>query len=144
MEIKAVLIATAILSTQTANAQNVESALPDGMVQAFNNFSAEMQTCQVYNLAALRCFQEMDPKSAATVQKTADAFAELAINSAKIVGLSEKALFARGNLLVQGMKDDLDGNCINISVLLNKYAKKCKAAMETSSARIEEILSGKY
>lgn len=118
------------------------NALPLSMQTAFNNFSHEAQTCQVYNLVASACFAEKDAALKDRISKSADAFGELAFNSAKLVGLSQKALMARTHILTKQMMDDLDNNCINISVLLDKYAAQCKSFMDHSADRIDSILKG--
>jgi ABC-type enterochelin transport system ATPase subunit len=120
------------------------NSFPPDVQKAFNDFSHEMQTCQVYNLIGGQCFGDQDKTLLAKMRRTADAFGELALNSAKIVGLSEKALLARATILSQEMMEDMDKNCLNISVLLAKYAKQCKAAMENSNARIESIVKGRF
>lgn len=82
----------------------------------------------------------MGAASSSQVKATANAFNEMAINSGKMAGLSPTALLARTEILTSEMIGDIDNDCVNISVLLNKYAKTCKALMETSNERIARIL----
>jgi len=142
---KRLCLALAIGTALSANgvAQEIPNPLPVKTRERLNDYSADMQTCQVYNLVALQCFSGQDQSQLEPIRRTADAFGDLAVNAGKVAGLSNKAILARSSILVEQMKEDISNDCINISVLLSKFAKKCKAEMEGSGARLERILSAK-
>ena len=133
----------ALIVTEAAAQDKLPSPLTDEARLAFNNFSHEAQECNVYNIFAAQCFKDKaDAELRAKLQANANAFTELAYNSGKLAGLSTKAMLARTEMISKQMIEDLDKDCVNISVLLNKYAKSCKVFMETSNERITRILQG--
>ena len=51
-------------------------------------------------------------------------------------------MLARTEIDLKEMNADIDNDCINVAVLLNKYADFCKDLLEHSSDRLQAIISG--
>jgi hypothetical protein len=52
--------------------------------------------------------------------------------------MSDKALEARSQVAQDEMRDAIEDNCANMSVLYQKYAKTCKRLFEEGPARFAE------
>jgi hypothetical protein len=48
----------------------------------------------------------------------------------KAAGMSDKAIKAHFALVLDSLLNDIDKNCVNISVILEKYATFCKELAE--------------
>jgi hypothetical protein len=109
--------------------------------EELNNLSSDLQQCFVYNYVGAQCFADKEPALNARIKAIADQQNSVSIMVGRIAGISDKAFLARTEMFMKEMKDDMDGDCINISVILNKYAKQCKTLMEGLEGRINTILS---
>jgi len=72
-------------------------------------------------------------------EKSRDLALDRLHEAGKLAGLSEKATLARVDLAMKSVMDDTDKNCVNISVILNKYGEFCKALLENPSRKLEEL-----
>ena len=57
-------------------------------------------------------------------------FIERSVKVGRAARLSENALAARVDIAQQGMMSEIENNCINISVLLQKHAQQYKRLFE--------------
>jgi len=106
--------------------------VPEAAVRYANNFSHENLTCGVHHHLVSHCTSNRDPKDhlVETYRQTSLEFIQRAVTVGKIIGTSNKALEAKMEIAKQGMMADIENNCINISVLLQKHAMQCKRLFE--------------
>jgi len=128
-----VFVLSASIIPQHANSQEDNSRL-------LNEVSQEFASCWGYYSLVAMC---LDPnRDADVITAYRAAMKQLSQGSyiaGKAAGLSLAALVARMDLSLSKMQDDTDKDCRNISVILQKYAKKCKGIVENPEAAINEI-----
>jgi hypothetical protein len=61
----------------------------------------------------------------------------------KTAGMSDAALLARIHLSAKGLMSSMDNDCVNVAVILDKYADSCKALLEHPEARLNALLMPK-
>ena len=110
--------------------------------QAVNNFSHESLVCGVYFTIAAQCIENRgDGESKAFASKMRElggtAFKQ-ANDTGNIIGITEKAQMARLQMAMQDLKADINENCVNTSVLLQKYGQLCKRTVETGMEDLEK------
>lgn len=114
----------------------------DELRRALNNFSHENMTCGAYYGLVSVCLQR-DPKGdsvSTTYAEEMQIFNKRGIDTGKLAGLSDKALLARSQIEVEEMKSEVDNNCSNLAILLQKHAKTCKALMENGPAQLQAMI----
>jgi hypothetical protein len=123
------------------NDGHAETNLNPAVREDLNNLSSDLQQCFIYNTVGAQCFGEKEPALKARIQAIADQQNNLSISVGRMAGISDKAFLARTEMFMKEMKDDLENDCINISVILNKHAMKCKSLMEGFERRLDVIVS---
>lgn len=108
---------------------------------AANEFSSENAQCAAYYVIGEKCLgEQQDEKLRQSFKAAQSASNRSVFLFGKQAGLSDAALHARNELAVKQAIKDIDSNCQNISVLLNKYADFCKSVMEDPVARVNTLL----
>lgn len=132
-----VLVAAAWLSL--ARGQDKQTG---ALKQRINNFSHENTVCGVYYTVVGVCLGKDRPNDAAAKQylTSSNTFFERAGQTGHLAGVSAKAIEARTTIATEEMKEQIDDNCSNIAVLLQKYAKTCKVLIENAAERLDKMM----
>lgn len=112
-------------------------------IRAINNFAHEHAICFAYYTVGAECLAT-DTKSKDLSQKfreSAAAAYKYALGYGDVIGLSQKTLLARARMALEGMLDDMDKNCLNISVIAAKYGRTCRSLLENQSDALDRFLS---
>jgi hypothetical protein len=121
------------------------SAKASGYKQDLNNYSHQSIICGVYYVMVAQCLRNRGDNESTELAKRYDALAKEASDegyqTAKLAGLSEKAVKARLEIEIQDQMSDIDNKCINISVVNLKHGLPCKAFMEGRGPALDLILS---
>lgn len=99
-----------------------------------NNVSEEYVTCAAYySIASEAIRRSGDIKTAVKYEEARDAALQYALIAAKegrTKEMAEKVTLARLDLNMKSMTKEIDNDIGNISVLMNKYADRCKEILE--------------
>jgi hypothetical protein len=111
---------------------------------ATNELSSEMIECGQYFLVSWGCFKGVpNPAAEATAndyRAASDRISQLALQVGKSIGLTEQAVASRMRLANQGLNKAINGNCVNISILLERYATFCKTLARHPDQRFIELM----
>ena len=111
--------------------------------EAINEFSSECAQCAGYFTVSSRCFVssgQLQGEDKASI-KTTTFFYQLQYSAAKAAGVSDKATEARFALVLDAISNDMDKNCVNITVLIKKYAKFCKTLAEYPDQILNQLIT---
>jgi hypothetical protein len=135
---KAALV-TCFLAVAIAPAAGQDAAV---LKKRLNNFAHENTTCGVYYTFVSVCLGKDRPGNEAARQYlvASETFFERALKTGKLAGVSDKAQAARASIAADDMRSEMDGDCTNISVLLQKHAKSCKSLFEDGPAQLNSFL----
>jgi len=107
-----------------------------------NNISEEYITCSVYYFIASEGLKRSgDLKTAAKSEEAANKslnFALVAANKGRTQEMAQKVTLARYELTMKSMVNEIDKDVSNMSVLINKYADRCKEIMEKPDKMMDE------
>lgn len=76
------------------------------------------------------------------MRNASDELLGLAHQLGEPVGKTIAALDAQTKLMYQDMKSSINGNCVNVAILLERYANYCKRLVETPDFRVAELAAG--
>jgi hypothetical protein len=111
---------------------------------ATNELSSEMIECGQYFLVSSACFKEFPSPSveaaANDYRAASDRISQLALQIGKTVGLTEEALGSRMRLANGSLNKAINKNCVNISILLERYATFCKMLTQRPDQRFMELM----
>jgi hypothetical protein len=118
------------------------------MNDALGQLSSEMLECSVYFLVNVSCLNDsLDPRApglARTYFAAGDKMLKLGISTGKSVGVSDESAAAFTRMMTTTLFGErMHSNCVNISVLLERYSNFCKQLSEDADPRLEELLEGK-
>jgi len=136
-----ILLFSAIANIAASDGGLAQTNLNPAVREELNNLSSDLQQCFIYNSVGAQCFADKEPALKARIEAIANEQNSVSIMVGRMAGISDKAFLARTEMFMKEMKDDMDGDCINISVILNKYAKQCKTLMEGLEGRINAIVT---
>ena len=111
--------------------------------EALNAFSSECAQCAAYFGLSHRCFVssgQLQGDDKASIEESLKFFYELQYATGKAVGMSDKAIEARFALALKSLFNDMDKNCVNISVIIKKYGKFCKALAENPDQQLKLLM----
>jgi hypothetical protein len=111
--------------------------------EALNEFSGELAQCAAFYSVGIHCFSsggQLQGEDKANFEFARFFFYQLQYSIGKAAGLSDKALDARFALALESINDDMDKKCINISVMLKKYAKLCKALGDHPDQQLDRLM----
>lgn len=126
------------LLTSSVSAYSASNAT-EQITQVANNFAHENMICGAYYMFVSKCMGNRgsnDKPLADQYMYAAKIFVGRSISAGKTIGLSDKATNARMSIAIDDMKSDTENNCINISVLYQKYAHKCKSLMDDGPSEL--------
>ena len=111
--------------------------------EALNAFSSECAQCAAYFGLSHRCFVssgQLQGDDKASIVESLKFFYELQYATGKAVGMSDKAIEGRFGLALHSINNDMDNDCVNISVIKKKYGKFCKALAENPDQQLKLLM----
>ena len=112
------------------------------MREAANNVSSELVECGAYFQITSEALRRTGrTASADSYEASSDLALNRAFDAAQIgrtSQMAEKVTLARYELSVKDMIAEIDNDMSNISILLNKYATRCKMVIERPERIMEE------
>jgi hypothetical protein len=119
---------------------NAEDKLSPDQITAFNTISNEYAECSAYYIFAKQCApKEATEAQLAQIQEYIESTSAMAVVSGKVAGMSDDALLARSRLAATSVAKHADNNCVNYSVLLEKYNDACRILREHPEIRGKQL-----
>jgi len=97
--------------------------------EALNAFSSECAQCAAYFGLSHRCFVisgQLQGDDKASIVESLKFFYELQYATGKAVGMSDKAIEGRFGLALHSINNDMDNDCVNISVIKKSMGSSAK------------------
>ena len=111
----------------------------DALVKsAMGEVASELQECSIYFLTVSVCLGTQEPALARRAKEQGEKIGGLAVTIFRNGILSDEAILARDRLFTKAMTDAMQGNCTNIAVLLQRYAKFCQQLSQDADPRLKE------
>ncbi len=105
---------------------------------ALNNFHQEMVNCLIYyGIAEEGIRKSGNKKTAAKYREIIELLYKKTLVLTQAIGMKEEALDARMQLSTDTQLAAIDGDYINISILMNKYMEPCTAVINDPFSRID-------
>jgi hypothetical protein len=111
-------------------------------VRMMNEYVGEMTECSAYLQVASWCVGDANPDVAKNLETNSRTMGGQAIILGEKLGIKGEAFAARFKLDVQDMQKMMDKNCLNISILMERYMKFCEGMQKTPLKRLEELEAG--
>jgi len=109
-----------------------------------NNYSHQSLICGIYYKIAAQCIKNRGSDDSIALGNRYDSLSSDAVGESyetgKLAGVSEKALLARSEIASREMARDIEGKCVNISVLNLKHGDVCRQFIESREATLNSIL----
>lgn len=122
-----ILCAQSLLAEEVLGSDEISKEVSD-------NVSEEYVTCAAYySIASEAIRRSGDIKTAVKYEEARDTALQYALITAKkgrTKEMAEKVTLARLDLNMKSMTKEIDNDIGNISILMNKYANRCKEALE--------------
>jgi hypothetical protein len=131
-----VFLVTAILCVPVATQAADQSRLREAM----GNLSGDNTRCYTYYSVIPNCIRKQDPVLAGKTDDAAQRSLKQSFETGKAGGLSQKAMLARTEIDLKEMSADIDNDCVNVAVLLNKHSAFCKDLQEHGADRLQAII----
>jgi hypothetical protein len=112
--------------------------------KAFHEFFSECAQCAASFGLRSRCFVssgQLQGEDKTSIEKTRDFFQLMHYSIGKAAGMSDKAIKAHFALVLDTLLNDIDKNCVNISVILKKYATFCKEFAENPGQQLDQLMT---
>ena len=107
-----------------------------------NNVSEEYVICAAYYMIACEGVRRSgDLTTAQRIEGARDRaldYALVAARKGRTEEMAQKVTLARLELNVKSMRAEIDGDISNVSILMNKYAARCKEIMEDPDKVMDE------
>ena len=110
---------------------------------ALGGFSGDATLCYAYYSVLANCIRKQNPELATRADEAAQGSMKMSIDAGKAVGISQRAILARTQIDLNEQTADIDDDCINVAVILNKHAPFCKNLQEHGTERLQAIIDGK-
>lgn len=108
--------------------------------QAMNNLAHEHAICVAFYIIGGACFKDKaDAQTREHLKKISTSMLELAAMFTKEARLKRETLSARLEMAGKEQRKDINDDCGNISILLNKHGESCKALSEDPVSRFEKL-----
>ena len=144
---KTALTCFALLVASGTTMAQQEFGLSDANVtRAVNELSGEMLECAVFFAIGAQCVRRHHDQSVPGVVTDAMVafkdMLDLARKTGRTLGVSDAAATGRRNMATDAMLKAMGGKCINISVILERYADFCGQLRRDADPRLKELLAG--
>jgi hypothetical protein len=117
------------------------AAQPLTQQEALNEISSESTECFAYYSIANGCmFKIATEEQKRVLQSTSDRARQLSVTFGKATGVSDETLLARTRIALRSMLDMTSKSCLNVAIILEKYAAKCKALLEAPERRLQSLM----
>ena len=146
--IKATLLIAAVFAVALHNQAVADDVSSEAMETAANNLSHEMVNCSVFYTVGAICVLRSNRSNRKDVseqlRKTANTYQDFAAMLGERAGISklDEVLKARTNIAREDMFNLMDRDCRNVSIVLDKYGKRCKAIGDDSAAALKDYMKG--
>lgn len=118
-------------------------AAPLTLEDASNELSADASQCAAFYAISIHCFSDrLDEANRKDFEAGQQMASTITYMGGKKAGMSDKAVMARVELAMQQLEDDINKSCVNISVILNKYAKSCQSLIRNPEGRLRQLQAG--
>jgi hypothetical protein len=140
------------LSSALASAQNhidnVDTvALQKNKIAALSELSTEYLECSAYFTLTAYCLAGYPaptvPKLLRDYQHSAKTALNLAISNGRSVGLATALIESRSKLVAARQTQSINGDCLNIGDLSERYSAFCRQLMQVPDKRFGELLEGR-
>ena len=125
----------------------VGQPLSENEIRAVNELSGELLECSVYFTISAQCVRGHPDPTVPRLIKNLDEMSTTAgvrsMEVGKAVGVTEAAVGSRMKLITNEMMKSMNDNCVNISVLLERYANFCQQLLQDMDPRLIELKQGK-
>jgi hypothetical protein len=120
------------------------AATPDENHQyVWNELAAETTQCWCYYAVVGDCASKDDSPVAKQLAernlKINDTLLDLIFEESKEAGMSDAARDDRVKMCLQDMANAIGGSCLNLSILVDKYARSCKVLAVHPDVRLSEL-----
>lgn len=124
------------------NAINLDNNTPEVVRQVFSSLQNELTECSVYfSIAGEALRTGGDEDAAKQTLAAGEILSERAYVAGTAIGMNSAAMLARMKWALNDQYESIDGDLINMAVLIDRYAYFCKALFEDSDSRIKHLLS---
>jgi hypothetical protein len=133
---------TLILATGLTAARVLGAGL--SKEEALHEFSSECAQCAAYFGLTSKCFVgsgQLQGDNEASIEESRNFFYQLQYATGKLAGLPDEAIEAHFAMVLDSINNDIDKNCVNISVIIKKYAKFCKALAENPDQLLDQLMT---
>jgi|GEM_PF-1433083 len=111
-------------------------------IEIFDNISSEFAECSSYFSIVSQAMKSAGHKTVADkygqASDTAIKYALMTAEKIRNREMAQKVTLSRFEAGMKGMLKDMDNNIGNISILSNKYALRCKRALEEPEVMMKE------
>src|SRR5262245_29053373 len=130
------LVTSAMLAAFSSSA--ITQDLKDDVIKrSANTISYKFTVCAAMQGYNSRCLSNQDPALKAKSEEAKKDFLDLALSSATVAGMKiPDMVVTRYQVAFREFQKQTKHSCINISVLLERYAAPCKALMENAVAAL--------
>jgi|SRR5689334_14551543 hypothetical protein len=137
----------AAIATSCMTFVAVGQPLSENEIRAVNELSGELLECSVYFTIGVQCMRGHPDPSIPRLIKTYEEMSTTAgvksMQVGKVVGVTDAAVGSRMKLITNEMTKSMNNNCVNISVLLERYANFCQQLLQDMDPRLIELKQDK-
>lgn len=130
-----------VMALASSYASSEEEVLSPTLLRATNNFAHEHATCVAYYAISAKCLASNGNDE---LQEKTSSIAIEAIKRGKdwtrTAKLKPETFTARIEMEAQQMRESMDGECRNISIILAKHAMSCKLLLESPQKRVKALM----
>lgn len=116
--------------------QGSANELPDFLRKAYNDTNYEVSECLAFYTFVWQCTPENSPERIKG-QKIVEEQTGIAILVGQEAGMSNDAINSRVLMQISDMRKLVNGECINIASLLNRYKDKCERVRTNFSSIVD-------
>jgi len=110
---------------------------------ALNEASSEAAQCHAYYAVSQKCAEDSGQTAlSAQLQDAIDSSSKIQFLTGRAAGMSDQALLASLQLTLEAANSSIGNSCVNVSVLIVKYADHCKRLIENPQSRIQTLMLG--
>ena len=128
------------IASAPAWAQTPSTTAPWTSADSESELSSDATECFAFDTVASECARNSDrPDLAASATQAAKSAEGIAIAAGRAAHIMDAALQARAQAYVTDQEDQIEKSCANMSILIVKYAKACKAFTENPLTRFNQL-----
>lgn len=128
-----------IVSMLLLNGRLQANELPDFLRKAYNETNYEISECVAFYTFVWQCTPENSPDRSKAL-KVVEEQTGIAILVGQEAGMTNDAINSRVLVQISDMRKLVNGECINIASLLNRYKDKCERVRTNFSAVVDSYV----